>query len=213
VQTIDDARLARAERAEAPTQRETESGMETNQHAQLERLGTLSRRLDLLGRALLHFSFEPLSFAFGVTSLCVHECLECAELGDAAAASASLADPLPPTARSTPWSSSAQGFAWSALSASSQAHVTATARLFQQYASGGATAASGARRGVHHQAHQRALGYLAKAVLLVPPLTRPFFWKVALGHLLAELGRDALLIGINRARSRRRDRGGTDTSA
>jgi len=48
------------------------------------RLDRLSRTLEVLGRTLLHFSLEPVSFTVGVTCLFVHKQLQTAEIGHTA---------------------------------------------------------------------------------------------------------------------------------
>jgi linoleoyl-CoA desaturase len=45
------------------------------------RIGRASRRLEIAGRGLIHFSFEPLGFGLGVAALSAHKCLELMEIG------------------------------------------------------------------------------------------------------------------------------------
>ena len=47
----------------------------------IRRVGQLSSRLEVIGRGLLHFSFEPLSFTLGTVALWAHKCLELMEVG------------------------------------------------------------------------------------------------------------------------------------
>ena len=49
--------------------------------AHIEQVVRLSRRLERVGRMLLHFSIEPLGFAAGVVALSVHKTLELIEIG------------------------------------------------------------------------------------------------------------------------------------
>jgi fatty acid desaturase len=47
----------------------------------IKRLSRFSRAMEIAGRALIHFSFEPVSFLAGVTALFVHKQLEATEIG------------------------------------------------------------------------------------------------------------------------------------
>jgi linoleoyl-CoA desaturase len=49
--------------------------------AHLRRLDRFSRGMEILGRTLIHVSFEPAGFLAGVTALFVHKQLEAAEIG------------------------------------------------------------------------------------------------------------------------------------
>lgn len=49
----------------------------------VKRLAALSRGFEILGRGLIHFSFEPLSFSVGVLSLAIHKQLHGSEIGHA----------------------------------------------------------------------------------------------------------------------------------
>jgi NADPH-dependent stearoyl-CoA 9-desaturase len=197
VKTLDESRLLQFQQAVELLQREAASEMGAADVAHLESIRTLSRRLELLGGALLHFSFEPLTFASGVTAIWAHKCLERMEIGHAVTAASThgaqevLTESL--------WGTAARALDWGPLLASTKSQVRDTARVLQQHAAGGAAAKREKEAALHHRLHATALGYLAKAVLLVPPLTRPFFWKVALGTLIAEVGRDVLQIAMTRA--------------
>lgn len=50
---------------------------------QLKHLAAFSRGLEVAGRGLIHFSFEPFSFALGVLSLAAHKQLHGSEIGHA----------------------------------------------------------------------------------------------------------------------------------
>jgi len=58
---------------------EQELGETDAQH--IRRIGKLSERLEILGRTLLHFSFEPLGFGLGTAALWAHKTLELMEIG------------------------------------------------------------------------------------------------------------------------------------
>lgn len=58
---------------------EPQLGEQDAQH--IKRIGKLSQRLELLGRSLIHFSFEPLSFGLGSAALWAHKTLELMEIG------------------------------------------------------------------------------------------------------------------------------------
>lgn len=49
--------------------------------AYIERVAWVSRAFELCGRALIHFSFEPVSFGAGVLALAVHKQLHASEIG------------------------------------------------------------------------------------------------------------------------------------
>ena len=49
--------------------------------AYIKRVARFSRVMEVLGRGLIHFSFEPLTFGLGVLSLAVHKQLHAAEVG------------------------------------------------------------------------------------------------------------------------------------
>lgn len=52
--------------------------------AHVRRLDALSRGLEVGGRLLIHFSFEPFSFGLGVVALAIHKTLQASEIGHAA---------------------------------------------------------------------------------------------------------------------------------
>lgn len=58
---------------------ELELGETDAQH--IKRIGELSRRLEIVGRTLIHFSFEPVGFSLGTAALWVHKTLELMEIG------------------------------------------------------------------------------------------------------------------------------------
>jgi fatty acid desaturase len=58
---------------------EAEMGPEDVAH--LKKLDRFSRRMEIIGRVLIHFSFEPASFTAGVLALWVHKQLQTTEIG------------------------------------------------------------------------------------------------------------------------------------
>lgn len=58
---------------------EAELGAKDLEH--ISRLRRLSRRLEIVGRGLLHFSIEPIGFGAGALSLGIHKSLELMEIG------------------------------------------------------------------------------------------------------------------------------------
>jgi linoleoyl-CoA desaturase len=61
--------------------REIEADLGEKDAAHIERIGAVSRKLEWLGRGLIHASFEPATFGLGVTALWVHKTLELMEIG------------------------------------------------------------------------------------------------------------------------------------
>jgi len=61
--------------------REVEAELGEKDAAHIERIGLLSRSAEGLGRALIHFSFEPVAFGLGVAALWLHKSLELMEIG------------------------------------------------------------------------------------------------------------------------------------
>lgn len=62
----------------------TEARIGATDLARVRALDRLSRSLELGGRLLLHFSFEPIGFVAGVTSLWLHKQLQATEIGHTA---------------------------------------------------------------------------------------------------------------------------------
>ncbi|HKP62732.1 MAG TPA: acyl-CoA desaturase [Polyangiales bacterium] len=58
---------------------ESQLGAQDAEH--IQRIGKLSQRLEVLGRSLIHFSFEPVSFGVGAAALWAHKTLELMEIG------------------------------------------------------------------------------------------------------------------------------------
>jgi NADPH-dependent stearoyl-CoA 9-desaturase len=58
---------------------ELELGESDAEH--IRRIGTLSTRLEIVGRSLIHLSFEPLAFSLGTAALWAHKTLELMEVG------------------------------------------------------------------------------------------------------------------------------------
>jgi fatty acid desaturase len=74
--TGEDERIASFERAIDALRREVEAELGDHDLAHIRRIASLSRRLQVLGRALLHVSFEPATFGLGVCALWLHKQLE-----------------------------------------------------------------------------------------------------------------------------------------
>src|SRR6476619_203184 len=49
--------------------------------AYVKKLERFSRTMEVIGRTLLHFSFEPVGFLGGVTALWIHKQLQATEIG------------------------------------------------------------------------------------------------------------------------------------
>ncbi len=78
---LDDERLRRFGKAIDAIRRRVESDVGEKDVRYVRRLDRLSRTLELVGRGLLHFSFEPIGFAGGVTALWLHKQLQAIEIG------------------------------------------------------------------------------------------------------------------------------------
>jgi len=61
--------------------REVELQLGADDAAHIRAIGKLSRKLEITGRSLLHFSFEPLAFSAGTLALWAHKSLELMEIG------------------------------------------------------------------------------------------------------------------------------------
>lgn len=77
----EEERLASFRRALDQLREEVEGELGEEDAAHIRRIGALSRALEIAGRGLIHFSFEPLGFGLGVSSLWAHKCLELMEIG------------------------------------------------------------------------------------------------------------------------------------
>jgi len=188
-----DLKLTQFTRALEALCQEVEAEAGESDLAHLARMQTLSRRLALMGHGLLHFSVEPVAFSAGVLTLWVHKCLEQMEIGHASLATT----PAPAvqaeghSAVSSPWETTARALDWLALTNSLELHLADSVELFTRHADVSLRAADEpAHVGLHHRVHLRAVGYLAKTLVSLPLLAKPFFWKVALGNVVAEAARD-----------------------
>jgi linoleoyl-CoA desaturase len=78
---VDAVRIAAFGAAIEALRRELDAqvGEEDAQH--IRRIGKLSQTLEVLGRGLIHFSFEPLTFSAGTAALFAHKILELMEIG------------------------------------------------------------------------------------------------------------------------------------
>lgn len=62
----------------------TEAKIGKEDVAYIRRMNAFSRAMEVAGRALIHFSFEPLTFSAGVFALWLHKILQAGEIGHAA---------------------------------------------------------------------------------------------------------------------------------
>jgi NADPH-dependent stearoyl-CoA 9-desaturase len=77
----DEARLASLQRSLDAVRERIERELGAEDAAYIARIGKLSRRLEQAGRILIHVSFDPVTFAVGVTALSGHKLLELTEIG------------------------------------------------------------------------------------------------------------------------------------
>ncbi|MET0342109.1 MAG: acyl-CoA desaturase [Polyangiales bacterium] len=77
----DEQRLSAFASALDALRREVELDLGSKDLAHIRRVVALSRRLELLGRGLIHFSVEPVAFGLGVGALWAHKALELTEIG------------------------------------------------------------------------------------------------------------------------------------
>jgi linoleoyl-CoA desaturase len=77
----EDERMASFGRAIDALRRELEAEVGADDLAHIRRMVSLSRRLELLGRGLLHLSLEPVTFGLGVCALWLHKQIEASEIG------------------------------------------------------------------------------------------------------------------------------------
>ena len=89
----DEARLQSFASKLDELRREIEADLGAADEAHLERVCAWSKRLEVIGRGLIHFSIEPLGFSAGVVALWLHKSLELIEIGHSALHGAF--DPLP----------------------------------------------------------------------------------------------------------------------
>jgi linoleoyl-CoA desaturase len=80
-QTPSELRILSFGRALDALRSEVEADLGPSDVAHIERIQTLSNRLEILGRGLIHVSFEPTAFGLGVLVLWAHKSLELMELG------------------------------------------------------------------------------------------------------------------------------------
>jgi linoleoyl-CoA desaturase len=211
--------------------------------AHIRGIAKLSRRLEVVGRTLLHVSIEPVSFGLGVASLSAHKALELMEIGHTAlhgtydkleGAEAFRAktfvwrapidekswcvghnvrhhqytniagrDPdldfgglrLSPRIRHK-WLHRLQPLtnfvSWSGFANGINLHVTG---LLDVYFGKGDLAERKERdwpsiRAAHKTFLSKYIRYHAREYVLFPVLAGPFFWKVLLGNVLSDVGRD-----------------------
>jgi fatty acid desaturase len=77
----EDERIASFGRAIDALRREVEAELGDHDLAHVRRIASMSRWLEVLGRGLLHVSFEPVTFGLGVCALWLHKQLEASEIG------------------------------------------------------------------------------------------------------------------------------------
>jgi NADPH-dependent stearoyl-CoA 9-desaturase len=79
--TSDAERIAAFGRELEAMRREVELELGESDAEHIRRIGKLSQRLEVLGRSLIHVSFEPLTFSLGTAALWAHKTLELMEIG------------------------------------------------------------------------------------------------------------------------------------
>jgi fatty acid desaturase len=77
----EERRLASFARALDVIRDEMDSALGEADSAHIRRIGRLSAALEIVGRSLIHFSFEPVAFGMGVAALSGHKSLELMEIG------------------------------------------------------------------------------------------------------------------------------------
>lgn len=222
---------------------EADIGRKDLQH--VEGIRRLSLRLELVGRGLIHFSIEPVTFGAGVLSLCIHKSLELMEIGhtvlhgaydsvshDERLHSASFAWKAPideaswrtahnirhhqytniagrdPDIDFGPLRLSARlpyralhrlqpitnVLTWLTFATTINVHATGMVDLYVRDAGSRPNILKDRRPETARTARRRFLSktarYYGKEFVLYPSLAGPFFWKVALGNLLSDVGRD-----------------------
>jgi NADPH-dependent stearoyl-CoA 9-desaturase len=80
-ENIDAQRIAAFGREIEALRREIESELGAQDAEHIRRIGELSRRLELIGRGLIHISFEPFTWSLGTATLWAHKTLELMEIG------------------------------------------------------------------------------------------------------------------------------------
>jgi len=223
--------------------REVEENLGQEDTAHIERIGSLSDKLELLGRALLHFSFEPVTFGLGVGALWVHKSLELMEIGHMALHGAY--DRLPvdrryhadffrwkapidekawrvghnvrhhqytniegrdpdldfgalrlspriPYRRAHALQPVTNVLSWLGFATAINLHVTG---LLDVYMKRGEPRVLADQQPETVRAAQRtflskAARYYGREYVFFPLLAGPFFWKVLLGNVLSDIGRD-----------------------
>lgn len=74
-------RLESFGRALDALRKEVESDLGARDAAHIKRIGAISTTMEVVGRGLIHFSFEPIGFGLGVGALWAHKSLELMEIG------------------------------------------------------------------------------------------------------------------------------------
>jgi len=224
---------------------EIESDLGKKDLAHIERVRRLSHRLEVLGRGLIHFSIEPLSFGAGVLSLGIHKSLELMEIGHMVLHGAydSLSEDEGLHSTRFEWKAPIDEASWRTahnvrhhqytniagrdpdidfgplrlsprlpyqtlhrlqpitnvltwltFATTINVHATGLVDLYVRGASSPpnilhdrepATARTARRRFL-----SKAARYYGKELVFYPLLAGPFFWKVALGNVLSDVGRD-----------------------
>jgi linoleoyl-CoA desaturase len=80
----DEARLASFGRAIDAIKHDVESRVGADDLRYVERLRLFSRAMEIVGRACIHVSFEPILFSIGVVALFLHKQVEATEIGHTA---------------------------------------------------------------------------------------------------------------------------------
>jgi linoleoyl-CoA desaturase len=239
----DEARLESFGRALDAISREVERELGDEDAAHINRIGVVSRSAEGVGRALLHFSFEPVAFGLGVAALWLHKSLELMEIGHMAlhgaydrfpsasryhAAVFRWKAPIDeaswraahnvrhhqytniegrdpdlnfgvlrlsarvPHRRAHRWQPLSNLASWFGFATAINLHVTGMLDIYlehaqlQQLRDKNPETVRAARRTFF----SKLARYYGREYVFFPLLAGPFFWKVLLGNVLAEVGRD-----------------------
>lgn len=223
--------------------KEVEADLGPRDAAHIRRIGAISTTMEVVGRGLIHFSFEPIGFGLGVGALWAHKSLELMEIGHMALHGAydrldagerymskgfhwkapideaswhtghnvrhhqytniegrdpdinfgalrlSARVPYRAVHALQPVSNL---FTWFGFATAINAHVTG---MLDAYIHTGEPEMLRDRSAESVRAAQRAFfskmaRYYGREYVFFPLLAGPFFWKVLLGNVLSEVGRD-----------------------
>jgi linoleoyl-CoA desaturase len=223
--------------------RDVEADLGEKDAAHIERIGFVSRSAEGVGRALLHFSFEPVAFGLGVAALWLHKSLELMEIGHMALHGAY--DRLPRASRyhaavfrwkapidEASWRvahnvrhhqyTNIEGrdpdlnfgvlrlsprvphrrahwlqpftnlMSWFGFATAINLHVTGMLDIYLEHANLQQLRDNKPEtvRAAQRTFFSKLMRYYGREYVFFPLLAGPFFWKVLLGNVLAEVGRD-----------------------